>query len=158
MHYIDEGWGEPIVFVHGNPTWSFEFRHLILGLKDSYRCIAMDHIGFGLSSCSGGDKDYHPRAQATPFERSANAALPGCIIGASDWLGELWAENHQLIDKPALLLWGFKDIAFRRREYDTWREHLTHAKPHEFPRRGHLIAEEAPEETIELTRAFIEKH
>lgn len=158
MHYIDEGRGEPIVFVHGNPTWSFEFRHLILGLHDSYRCIAMDHIGFGLSSCSGSDKDYHPRAQATPFERSANAALPGYIIGASDWLGELWAENHQFIDKPALLLWGFKDIAFRRKEYDTWREHLTQAEPHEFPRRGHLIAEEAPEETIELTRAFIEKH
>ena len=100
MHYIDEGRGEPIVFVHGNPTWSFEFRHLILGLKDSYRCIAMDHIGFGLSSCSDSDKDYHPRAQATPFERSANAALPGYIIGASDWLGELWAENRQFIDNP----------------------------------------------------------
>ena len=101
---------------------------------------------------------YYRRAQATPFERNANAALPGYIIGASGWLGELWAEKHQFIDKPALLLWDFKDIAFRRREYDTWREHLTHAESHEFPRCGHLITEAAPEETIELTRAFIEKY
>jgi haloalkane dehalogenase len=49
MHYIDEGAGEPIVFVHGTPTWSFLYRHLIGELSRSHRCIAMDHIGFGLS-------------------------------------------------------------------------------------------------------------
>ena len=31
MHFVDEGEGEPIVFVHGNPAWSFEFRHLDRG-------------------------------------------------------------------------------------------------------------------------------
>ena len=34
MHYIDEGSGEPIVLVHGTPTWSFEWRHLIKALSD----------------------------------------------------------------------------------------------------------------------------
>ena len=48
-HYVDEGAGEPLVFVHGNPTWSFYWRNLILGLKDEYRCLAVDHIGCGLS-------------------------------------------------------------------------------------------------------------
>ncbi len=52
MHYVDEGAGAPIVFVHGNPAWSFEFRHLIDGLRSHFRCIAADHIGFGLSSRS----------------------------------------------------------------------------------------------------------
>ncbi|MCY3559998.1 MAG: hypothetical protein OXH20_02305 [bacterium] len=33
IHYVDEGSGESIVFVHGNPAWSFEFRHLISGLR-----------------------------------------------------------------------------------------------------------------------------
>ena len=47
MHYVDEGAGDPIVFVHGNPAWSFEFRHLIRGLRSEFRCIAADHIGFG---------------------------------------------------------------------------------------------------------------
>lgn len=49
MHYIDEGSGETILFVHGTPSWSFDFRNIIKGLKDRYRCIAIDHIGFGLS-------------------------------------------------------------------------------------------------------------
>src|SRR4051812_27133025 len=49
VHYVDEGQGEPIVFVHGTPSWSFEYRHLIRGLCSSHRCIAFDHLGFGLS-------------------------------------------------------------------------------------------------------------
>ena len=49
MHYVDEGVGDPILFVHGTPTWSFEWRHLIRGLSDEHRCIAPDLIGFGLS-------------------------------------------------------------------------------------------------------------
>src|SRR6056297_2257855 len=48
-HFIDEGEGTPILFVHGNPTWSFAFRKLITGLSDEYRCIAVDHMGCGLS-------------------------------------------------------------------------------------------------------------
>ena len=48
-HYIDEGFGEPIVMVHGNPTWSFYFRKLIQSLSSGYRTIAPDHIGCGLS-------------------------------------------------------------------------------------------------------------
>lgn len=49
MHYIDEGKGDPIVMIHGNPTWSFYYRNLIDSLKSSYRTIAPDHIGCGLS-------------------------------------------------------------------------------------------------------------
>lgn len=49
MHYVDEGQGDPIVFVHGTPTWSYEWRHVIRDLRSEYRCVAMDAIGFGLS-------------------------------------------------------------------------------------------------------------
>ena len=49
MHYIDEGEGEVLLFVHGTPTWSFLYRDIIKDLSKSYRCIAIDHIGFGLS-------------------------------------------------------------------------------------------------------------
>ena len=48
-HYLDEGSGEPLLMVHGNPTWSFYWRNLILALRDDYRTIAPDHIGCGLS-------------------------------------------------------------------------------------------------------------
>ena len=49
MHSVDEGRGEPVVMVHGNPTWSFYWRNLVRGLSPQYRVIAVDHIGCGLS-------------------------------------------------------------------------------------------------------------
>jgi haloalkane dehalogenase len=48
-HYLDEGAGEPVVMVHGNPTWSFAYRNLVQALHDDYRAIVPDHIGCGLS-------------------------------------------------------------------------------------------------------------
>lgn len=49
MHYLDEGQGETILFVHGTPSWSFDFRKQIAVLRDHFRCLAVDHVGFGLS-------------------------------------------------------------------------------------------------------------
>lgn len=49
MHYVDEGKGEILLFVHGTPTWSFLYRDIIKELSKDYRCIAIDHLGFGLS-------------------------------------------------------------------------------------------------------------
>jgi haloalkane dehalogenase len=49
LHYIDEGAGEPVVMLHGNPTWSFYYRQLIDDLHDSHRVIAPDQIGCGFS-------------------------------------------------------------------------------------------------------------
>ncbi|WKN41554.1 alpha/beta fold hydrolase [Tunicatimonas pelagia] len=49
MHYVDEGQGEIILFVHGTPTWSFLYRNFITKFAKDYRCIAVDHLGFGLS-------------------------------------------------------------------------------------------------------------
>ncbi|HEX7448713.1 MAG TPA: alpha/beta fold hydrolase [Pirellulales bacterium] len=48
-HYLDEGEGEPLLLVHGNPTWSFYWRELIKPLREQYRVIVPDHIGCGLS-------------------------------------------------------------------------------------------------------------
>jgi haloalkane dehalogenase len=48
-HYVDEGSGPVLLMVHGNPTWSFYWRDLILALRDRYRVVAVDHIGCGLS-------------------------------------------------------------------------------------------------------------
>jgi cis-3-alkyl-4-acyloxetan-2-one decarboxylase len=48
-HYVDEGSGPVLLMVHGNPTWSFYWRNLILALRDRYRVVAVDHMGCGLS-------------------------------------------------------------------------------------------------------------
>jgi cis-3-alkyl-4-acyloxetan-2-one decarboxylase len=49
LHYVDEGTGPIIVMVHGNPTWSYYYRHLIAHFKQTHRVIALDHMGCGLS-------------------------------------------------------------------------------------------------------------
>jgi haloalkane dehalogenase len=67
MHYVDEGQGEPVLLIHGTPTWSFEWRHLIRGLSSGYRCIAPDHLGFGLS-------DRPREGEYTPEWHAANLA------------------------------------------------------------------------------------
>ncbi len=63
MKYLDEGSGEAILFVHGTPSWSFEYRKIIQGLVKKYRCIAPDHLGFGLSDKPEGI-DYTPAGHA----------------------------------------------------------------------------------------------
>ncbi len=60
LHYVDQGPTDPsaaqngkpdecCLFVHGNPTWSFYWRNLIQGLSPERRCVAVDHVGCGLS-------------------------------------------------------------------------------------------------------------
>jgi haloalkane dehalogenase len=49
MHYLDEGTGPVLLMLHGNPTWSFYYRDLVLSLRNQYRCIVPDHVGCGLS-------------------------------------------------------------------------------------------------------------
>ncbi len=54
MHYVDEAPDDgsaqgTLLFVHGNPTWSFHWRELILALQSKYRCVSPDHLGCGLS-------------------------------------------------------------------------------------------------------------
>ena len=261
MHYIDEGEGRAIVFVHGNPTWSFEFRHPVRDLRTQYRCIAFDHIGFGLSSRSSRREDFHPKFHADNFtalldylgvdditlfltdwggpialdftrknparvkalvlantwcwpvsrdfhfvffssvmasplgqflirrrnffvnrvmpramgrksaltpeviahyrnaqpsgQRGACAAFPGHITGATDWLRSIWTERSAFTDKPTLLLWGLKDIAFRRKELELWKHNLSNFATREFNDCGHFLAEETPAEVSSALKAFL---
>jgi len=61
LHYLDEGPrnAEPVVMLHGNPSWSYYYRKLVLALRGNYRCIVPDHIGMGFSDKpAGGDYDF----------------------------------------------------------------------------------------------------
>jgi haloalkane dehalogenase len=49
LHYLDEGRGDPVVMLHGNPTWSFYWRHLVTALAPTHRVVVPDHVGCGLS-------------------------------------------------------------------------------------------------------------
>ena len=56
MHYLDEGQGDTVVMLHGNPNWSYYYRNLVKSLRNQYRCLVPDHIGCGLSDKPGDDR------------------------------------------------------------------------------------------------------
>ncbi|MFN0204617.1 MAG: alpha/beta fold hydrolase [Bacteroidia bacterium] len=68
LHYIDEGEGEILLFVHGTPSWSFDFRYQIKALSQHCRCIALDHIGFGLSD-KPAEYDYRTQNHALTLQK-----------------------------------------------------------------------------------------
>ncbi len=88
-HYLDEGDGEPLLFLHGNPTWSFYYRTLIQGLKDGYRCVAPDHIGCGLSD-KPQNYSYTLETHIDNLERLVDAIeLKNITLIMHDWGGAI---------------------------------------------------------------------
>ena len=261
MHYVDEGQGKPVVMIHGNPDWSFSYRHLIKALSKTNRCIAPDHIGFGLSD-KPENFSYTPEDQAknfekfmeslnlsditlvfndwggpiglsyaiahtekvsklviintwlwstnndwyyqmfsrfmggaigrwlirkynffakvvvrmafgtksrltkeihrhyltplqNPKERKGTNVFPRHIIASGKWLDSLWRQIGTIKDKPALILWGMKDIAFRKKELKRWTSTLTNFQLHTFADSGHYSHEERHEEAAKFIKDFI---
>jgi pimeloyl-ACP methyl ester carboxylesterase len=99
-HYLDEGEGEPLVMVHGNPSWSFYYRNLVAGLKDRYRCIVPDHIGCGLSDKPSDDRyDYHLEQRVDDLEALLESLglTENITLVLHDWggmIGMAWAHRH----------------------------------------------------------------
>jgi haloalkane dehalogenase len=89
VHYIDEGEGEIVLFVHGTPTWSFEWRHCIRVLAQSHRCIALDQLGFGLSDRPH-DFAYSPEAHAEVLRTFVDRlGLSGITLVVHDYGGPI---------------------------------------------------------------------
>lgn len=87
MHYVDEGAGDPIVLLHGNPGWSFEYRAIIKEMSKTQRCIAPDYIGFGLSD-KPVDWDYLPINQFKHVENLLDSLnLNNITFVFNDWGG-----------------------------------------------------------------------
>lgn len=91
LHYVDEGQGEPIVFVHGTPTWSFVWRQQLKALSRKYRCIAPDHLGFGLSDKPKGHTfAFTPDAHADNLEQLiAHLQLKNITLVVHDFGGPI---------------------------------------------------------------------
>jgi haloalkane dehalogenase len=67
VHYLDEGAGPPLLLLNGNPSWSFGWRDVVLGLRGRFRCIAPDYPGFGLSRPAPG-YDFRPSSHSAVVE------------------------------------------------------------------------------------------
>ena len=89
VHYIDEGGGPPLLLLHGNPTWSFLYREIVLGLRDRFRCIALDYPGFGLSRPAPG-YGFTPAEHAGVVERLLlELDLSDATMMVQDWGGPI---------------------------------------------------------------------
>jgi len=100
LHYLDEGPrdGDVVVMLHGNPTWSFYYRRLILAWRDRCRCIVPDHLGMGRS-----DKPQDYAYTVASHVDNLDALLTSLDVGnrvtfiCHDWggmIGMSWATRH----------------------------------------------------------------
>jgi haloalkane dehalogenase len=256
VHYVDEGRGRPLLLLHGNPTWSFLYRDVINGLRDRFRCIAVDYPGFGLSRAPSGYR-YTPAEHAhiveelivklnltgvtmmvqdrggpigfaaatrqpdrfsafvigntwawpksdpgtqlfsrllggpiggflilrrnyfveriipggvkhrklpdavmdayrdpvpTPESRRPLHVLPREILASHPFLTEIEHGLRNLRDRPALIIWPTKDVAFREPERRRWEEIFPNHHTVLLEGAGHYIQEDAPEEIITAIR------
>ena len=113
MSYLDEGprEGEIVLMVHGNPSWSYYWRHLVLGLRDRYRCIVPDHVGMGLSDKPDDGGGVHPpRTPAGAYDYTLDSRIDDLTalldhlritgpvtLAVHDWGGMIgfgWAMSH----------------------------------------------------------------
>jgi haloalkane dehalogenase len=261
MHYVDEGQGEPVVMVHGTPTWSFLYRHQIKALSPTYRVIAPDHIGFGLSDkpptwtylpsdharnltalithlnlkditlivhdlggpiglsyaiehpenvkrlvimntfmwSLAGDRqfdlpgklfnnafgrfayknlNFSPRVMvrsawgdkkkltktihrhyiqplSSPSERQGTWVFLQQLLGSSDWYQSLWERCDRIRDKPALIIWGMRDIAFQQKELDRWRSVFPSAQVTCLETAGHFLQDEEGPQVSQILQEFL---
>jgi haloalkane dehalogenase len=256
VHYLDEGVGPPLILLHGNPTWSFLYRDLIVGLRDRYRCIAVDYPGFGLSRAGPGYR-YTPAEHAqvledltlrldlreatlmvqdwggpigfavatrhpdrfsafvigntwawpksdpgtqafsrllggriggwlimqrnffvehiipagvrrkrlpaavmnayrgpfpTPQSRRPVHVFPREILASRSFLADIESKLAVLGDRPALVVWGTKDFAFRAAERRRWEEVFPHHRTVLLDGAGHYIQEDAAQEIVAAIR------
>ncbi|MEM7660233.1 MAG: alpha/beta fold hydrolase [Bacteroidota bacterium] len=116
MHYVDEGEGEVLVFVHGTPSWSYLYRQLIRHFSHSYRCISLDHLGFGLSekpqALAGKPRDHSRRLEALLDHLN----IESCTLVVHDFGGPIglsWAlRQPERIEKLVLFntwLWSLEE-------------------------------------------------
>jgi len=124
LAHLDEGEGRPVIFMHGEPTWSFLWRHVIVPVRDAgFRCLAPDLPGFGRSDkpmdISWYSYDRHVALAATLLEE---LDLHGATIVVHDWGGpiglRLAVEHAARIDRIVILDTGL--FTGRQQMTDAW--------------------------------------
>ncbi len=89
IHYVDEGQGTTLFMIHGNPTWSFLYRHVIRALRPHYRCIAIDLPGFGLSRPPAGFSFRPEDHAAVVTTLLSKLGIENAALVAHDWGGPI---------------------------------------------------------------------
>jgi haloalkane dehalogenase len=124
LAHLDEGDGAPVIFMHGEPTWSFLWRHVIPPVRDAgFRCLAPDLVGFGRSD-KPVDIDWYSydRHVASAASLLEELDLRGATIAVHDWGGpiglRLAVEHAERIARIVILDTGL--FTGRQRMTDAW--------------------------------------
>jgi haloalkane dehalogenase len=128
LHYLDEGRGEPVVMLHGNPTWSFYYRGLARGLRESYRVVVPDHVGCGLSDKPGDDRyTYTLRRRVDDLDTLLDhlGLTEGLTLVLHDWggmIGMAYAHRHPTRVRQLVVLntAAFRMPAGKRLPWSLW--------------------------------------
>jgi haloalkane dehalogenase len=90
MHFVDEGTGDPVLLLHGEPTWAFLYRKMIPGLSSAGRVVAPDYFGFGRSDKPTRVEDYSYDFHYESIERLADELdLRETTVVVQDWGGPI---------------------------------------------------------------------
>ena len=89
QHYVDEGEGEIIICLHGEPTWGYLYRNMIEPLSKDYRVIVPDHMGFGKSETPT-NRDYTLKSHTENLTALIDdIALDSVTLVMQDWGGPI---------------------------------------------------------------------
>jgi haloalkane dehalogenase len=91
----------------------------------------------------------------TPEDRQGTWVFLQQLIGSSEWYQGLWERRAAIQDKPALILWGMKDIAFKQKELERWIGLFPHARVVRFPEAGHFLQDEEGAQVAAQIRSFL---
>ena len=145
--------------VKGDPHFE-KFSSMMGGRLGKFLIYNFNFFGRAVVKKAVGDKKkltknihrHYYKHMATRSERKGSHVFPGQIIGASDWLEELWSQRDMIKHLPAAFVWGMKDIAFREQELNKWSTEWPDAKVVKLPEVGHFPQEEAPDEVIRMLK------
>jgi haloalkane dehalogenase len=122
LHYVDEGAGDPVLLLHGEPTWAYLYRKLIPPLAATARVVAPDYPGFGRSDKPVERGWYSYDAHYRAMERLAQELdLAALTVVVQDWGGpiglRLAVEHPQRVDRLVILNTG---VGAGRAPSDAW--------------------------------------
>jgi haloalkane dehalogenase len=148
--------GDPHFELFRKLMWGPMGRFLYLQLNFSARVI-MKHAFGDRSKLPPQIHQQYLRALPTPDDRRATWAYAQALLGASDWYGTLWQRRERIRQIPTLILWGMRDIAFRKKELERLETVFTRSRTVRFETAGHFLQEEEPEALcVEIRRHMAE--
>jgi haloalkane dehalogenase len=102
IHYVDEGAGESLLLLHGNPSWCFLYRKIIAALRSDFRCVALDFPGYGMSDAPAG-YGFTPKEHSDVLEHFVDRlGLKDLTMMVQDWggpIGRLLTSTFNFVPK-----------------------------------------------------------